>query len=514
MATFKSLVYILIAYLSIVTFSLVFAQIFRNKKCIKESFNTSALELRSLNSHGKMLTFPYYQDLSLNAAQRAQPDNSVTSVLPGKCALVNTNRNNQSLNNSLSIVHENNLVYVLKKSCIALRAFNPRLTNNNTTLTLTFSLDSPDDVTNLTRFILVQPLFVEFNMNTMYSVAYIPRFTNRNWNTSTPFVYQNFNTSRTLDISFDIALPKSEGWCDRSFDYSRLSSAVQLSPGDFTHLISSTDRHVHMNIYYIDPDAGSSFQSTGRTFKPVTSPNDTSVTIFDRNFSNWSRDASRLPVFEFMNNISLSYHNLRMPILTYSIIMRMDQKLTPGTRQDIVQCNMQNLSNIPISCQSFNLWGLTVVHVNNNVFELLLRTEDGNQCGSRNTDLSPPVSIRIPYVSTGTDIHVTFTITANEKRLYAEWQDLSSGNISKLFVFGTVFTPYSSLPYNVCRDERRWNRDLVPRTTNYISTIFTSRNTPRPKLDNIVITYQKPIVSSVSSVTLGHVNYLRQVNDV
>lgn len=508
-----AILYVLIAYLGVTTFALIFVQVIRRRKTkpVEGFFSTTAMELRSLDVYGRRLVFPYHANVrpAFNAAERARADLTTTSLPPGKCALINTSgAASQALDPSFAVVTERGLAYTLRRACLALRAVNPRLSNNNRSLTLTFPMQHSDDVNNVMRFLLLQPLFVEFNMNTMYTVAYAPRYGFANVS-SHAVKGRRLHTS--VDVVFDVLLPKSNGGCDVAFDYRNARSAVQLT--DTRNLFDKGN--VHLSVYYIDPDVGSSFQDTGRTLRIAVPPETTSVTVFDPAYRSFAGDIRRLTTYEFMNNVALMYHNFVPPTFTFKLVLRMSTKLTQGSTQTIVQCNMDTALDgaaFPRSCSDFNLWGLSARYVNDDMFDLVAQTDDGRACGAA-PSRSPNAVVRLPYLSSGAEHTVLVTLAPNEKRLYAEWQDVAVGNLAKSWALGLGSAPYGPLPSDACVAARGWDRDATPSQINHLCGIFARRNlTPRPRLGAIALQYARTAVARIESVTLGHVNLLRQIN--
>jgi hypothetical protein len=495
------LVYVIIFLIVLLTINS-----FLSPTVAKELFTVDdSLPLLAFRRWGRNLVFPYHgSNTVFTASQRAIIDSSLTSTPNGKCG-VSTIYGRQ-LNDSFAIIHEDGIFYTLKKSCIALNMVRYRFENNGNTLVLSLALDTKENIENLSRFLLTDPLFVEFSFGPFVSLAYIP-------NTGRQFTFSNalnynlpnvFNTDQTIDIRFDVAVHYNQGDCDRAFNYR------SYSPNQYfvteQKMRSIGDGLIHMWVYYTD-ELATNFQKTGRDLPPFAiqpyGPN--RMTLFDKDFKNLANDPYQVERYEFMNMFAVMYHNYLTPVLTFTFNMVCDTDMRAwvnwGSFQLIKAYVDTNYMGGNSPCAN-NIMQITLTG-QSDYFELALTVGDNGDCGY-NTYFAPPVFLKLPYLSPNTELSVTVTIGHNQKHMYVQWTDINSGDIGKKFAYAKASQPFGNSPFDACQymDPDRY------RETNHMTRLFSSKNFGnRFPLGSAYVEWDRSFVRNEISASLGYKNY-------
>ncbi len=493
---------------------------------VKEMFAANdSLPIKVLNICGRELIFPYYgTNNKFTAGQRAKVDDSLTTVPPGKCALANLGDLTNSINESFSILTENSVFYTLKKSCMALNLVNYRLENNGDTIICSFALDTPQNFENVARFLLVNPLFVEFSFGDKSSYGYIvtptrPDSTQGNSlyfsnSPDTPFVnYHSHSGKKFIFIRFDRAVALDDGNCDKPFNYKVLSpSQVKATAENLdSAIIGNNGGLLNMWVYYLD-DLSTNFQKTGKDL-PIKSVNTQDIVIFDKNFKNMSKDPYKVSEYEFMNNIASMYYNYVIPIFNFTFDMSLTTDMydrVKNNKYTLMRCYMDNdYMNGPEQCRN-NIFAIDLdpnPFETPSVFILSIIVGDRDGCGYT-TQRSPVLNLQLPYLTPGNKIKVTVTLGPNQKYAYAQWTDINSGDLGKKISYAKIISCFNNPPFNVCGYEANINNAL--RDINDFTKIFSSKTlSPRPNLENIHLVFNESgykFVNNITSFGIGYKN--------
>lgn len=480
---------------------------------VKEYFvNDEALPIKLFNSMGRNLSFPYFGNNNIfTASQRAKIDpNKVITYPNGKCKL-----NNSLLNNSYAIVTEDLLLYNLIKSCMALNIKKYRFENNKNTLIISFDIALAQNLENISKFLLINPLFIEFNFGNTSSIAYVINtnpiyFSNA---LDIPFnKYISHTNTSYIELKFDIAVPLASGDCDNSFNYQTFSSNQNIVTDDQMN-IALKDGLLNIWVYYLD-ELTDNHQYIGRTL-PINNNNET-ITLFKKNYIDISNDPYMVSTYEFMNNIALMYYNFIMPVFTISFDIIITNDMFQGIKnniQELMKCSMTNNFGGTSGCQNnifavrlypWRTQGIETEEDTNNsvIYTLAILTGDDNNCGF-NTHNSPVLWLQLPWLNPNNRIRITLTIGPNQKYAYAQWLDINKGNIGKQIVYAKTITNFVNSPSDICNYP-----DFNISNTNNLTRLFTSKTlNPRPPLEDINLYSNKKFVTNINSFSLGYINF-------
>ncbi len=493
---------------------------------VKEMFTVNdSLPIKVLSICGRELIFPYYgNNNKFTAAQRALIDDTVSTTPYGSCKLTKFGDLSNSINESFSIVSENAMFYTLKKSCMALNLVNYRFDNNGDTIIASFALNTPANFENVARFLLLNPLFVEFSFGDASTYAYIvtptkPDSSQGNslyFSNSPDIPFQNYhshNNNKTIFIRFDRAVALESGNCDKPFNYKDLAPLqVKATANNLDSIVSQNGGgQLNMWVYYLD-DLATNFQKTGRDL-PIVSDGNGPLTIFDMNYKNMSRDPYRVCEYSFMNNIAMMYYNYVIPIFncTFDMELTMDMyNAVKGNKYNLIKCYMDNdYMSGPEDCKN-NIFAIDLdpnPFDNSSLFMLSLIVGDTDGCGYT-TSKSPVLNLQLPYLTKDNKIRITIVIGPNQKYIYAQWSDINSGDLGKNIAYGKIISCFNNPPFDVCSYESNINDSL--REINNFTRMFSSKKIkPRPELSNIYLKYNSSgykFVNKVLSFGLGYKN--------
>ena len=490
---------------------------------VKEYFDqgNDSLPLNIMNDYGRNIVFPYFGSRNiLTATQRAVLDNTSLKTTPaGKCMLTQTQG---VLNPSFAIVHEDALFYTLKKSSVALNLQGYELIDGTNSFYLWFSNKNPLDRDNFAKFILSNPLFVEFSINNNLSVAYTIDTGGFIFSTS-PSI-KNYNQYGKCINNECIALkftrtsnPNSSCDQNNAFNYKDYSPSQKLvSESDLRSIQQNKflrDGLLNMWVYYLD-ELSSNFQSTGRSL-PITNPRistqHNTITVFDTGFKRWVSNPYEVDMYEFMNNIALMYYNFIIPVITISfdicitIDMFNDNNIKGNSPYNLIICSMNNGYGGTNGCQN-NLFAVQLVinQTNSSTYALNFLTGDANDCGF-NAPKSRHLNINLPWLSSNNNINITATFGPNQKHVFATWKDINSGDIGKKMLYAKNINNYRNPLEDPCG-----YRSIEMTNTNNATRLFSAKNlNPRPALQNINLTCPnnpRQFVQAINEVTLGYVN--------
>lgn len=456
---------------------------------------------------GRDLIFPYLGNSNLTAAERASYDVNMTTMPAGKCPFP---LEAKTLDDSFAVVKENGIYYTLKKACMALTVKNYRFDNNELMITVTFPISTPENIDNMAKFLLINPLFVEFVKGMNNSIAYIPQPYRSNY-TDRGFYFTNssgytetwakgFNPP-TMDIKFRVAVPIGKGTCDATFDYKPYTSKkYQLKRQDMDTI--KKDGIVNMWVYYLD-DLNSSFQTTNRNL-PIEISSQGNVVVFDKNFKESSNDPYKTNSYNFMNTIYNMYNTFTVPIFTFSFDFIMTKSLKDNLEKVLLlKCWVSNNFYGGWAPCNNNVMQITSSSLED-FLELQFSIGDGSDCGYR-TWFSPPATLWLPWLTTGTVVNITATFGINQKHIYAQWKDVNGGDSGKKFAYAKSLQNFFDPPFDTCT---KYDDDSHREINNFTKIFGSKKFTPqtRPKLENIYLNWNTDVVRSITGVSLGYEN--------
>lgn len=469
--------------------------------------------LKSINICGRNIVFPYFSRNAFTASQRSLPDYETVKTNPvANCRI---DKINGIVNESHSIVHENSLFYNLKNSCMAFRTKGAQVANR--AVTINFLVDSTDNLSNFSKLLLLNPLYVEFVLDEYTtSVAYrclniSPTFTNkkelRDYGESLPMLFYPVPK-----------LNNASNNCDSAFDYESLSKSQREITSNDLERMFKYNNVINMKVYYLDT-LSSSFQNIGRALKLVYSESG-AVNIFEADYQKYFQDKYATNIYEFMNNVALMYTNYVYPVFTFKFdinVTKQHHYHTPGEAKDLfAKIFMDNDTGLYNFCtntldtssskNNLNILGLAIDGIDQQYYNLIAFTGTTNYCnlGAKNN-----VVVKLPYLSLNNYVTVVVTVTPTEKIVLAKWSDISEGNVSPSFSYAKVSDCGDSSSYSTCLQKRQ-EPTSTPAANSSLLNLFTSTADNRAPLSNIRFHYNKNIVKGVDSCTLGYVNLLKE----
>jgi hypothetical protein len=467
--------------------------------------------LKSINLCGRNIVFPYFSRNNFTASQRSLTDNNMTKTFPdGKCTI---NTTNGIVDESHSIVHENSLFYNLKNSCLGLRMTTYDIKENGKKVNITFAANTSVDINNLATLILLNPLYVEFSINTeRTSSAY--RISNdllqpndKSW------VFSNQNNIKEYTIPFESVSNLDRGSCDKPFNYKEYSpKQTLLGNSDLNNIKLYENNVLSIKAFYLDK-MPTSFQNIGRSLN-LKYNKEGSINIFEKDYQKYYQDSYSTQLYEFMNTIALMYTNYVYPILTFNFtinVTNVNKQSLANNNLLICKVYMNNNIGKYQYCSSLtdelkgalnnNIFSAIISGVDDNYYQMSIIIGANNQCNltGRNN-----LSFRLPYLTDNNNIDITATISPNEKIVLAKWSNINSGNIGKQFVFAKKNECVLNTSYDVCIKNKQ---DSV--VSNSLYDLFT-KNTgnSRNPLENIVMNYSTVYVKDIKSCTIGYTNLL------
>lgn len=475
---------------------------------IRENFAEvdKELPMKSINLCGRNIVFPYFSRNNFTASQRAMNDSIIaSSIPPGKCRI---DAVNGIVDESHSIVHENSLFYNLKYSCLAFRIDNYQI-YNGTDVHLTFKTNTINDIQNITNLLLLDPLYIEFGINSeRTSRAYRLVYNNNFWFTNSDNIRQYNNTYGPLVFK----LIEEKGSCDKTFSYAQYSPKnIPITVTDLNTMKRYDNGILNMKVYYLDK-LYSSFQNIGRKIKTVYNPQGL-INVFEKDYNKYFSDSYSTQLYEFMNNIALMYTNYVYPVFTFNFSINLTTANINNTRSDnsvIWKVYMNNnigrydyCDSSDIGMNTNNILSASVIKVGNpRLYYLNFYTGAGNNCKTYGN-----LQIYLPYLTANNYINITVTVSPNEKVVLAQWQDVNSGDVSKKYVFAKQ-KYCSASSYDVCTQNKE--NDNV--SSNLYDLFTKNTGNSRSPLENIIMNYDTNFVKDVQSCSLGYVNLLNEFN--
>lgn len=516
-------IYVLVLLLIIVILCVTLYSFVKIEHYLDSNITVSApvsndkLPLNIIKLTGRDISFPYYGENSMfTASQRALLDTSISTNPNGKCYQMLPSTG--VLDSSYSIVMENNIYYILKKSCMNLKIEKISIANNGSII-IRFTKKKGVDVENLTKFLLVNPLFVEFTSENFVSVAYILHSSNVEANTST-ITIDNIST-KPLELQFDVTTPLRPD-CDSAFDYASYSpKQKQVTKEDIQSGRIGSNKSVNMWVYYLD-NMNISFQKIGLDFPTPVQLDKTQLVLFRKDYESLSNDPKQVKLYEFMKNIAIKYKIGDVPVLNYSFNILVNKptatnpttggisltstKYGKGKYFQLLRVFMNNgyyAGNGP--CNNNML--ITTLVLYDNVFSILVgvgdkdNDDDIGDCGFVN-DKSPPALLTLPYASDNTTFNVTVTIGPKQKYIYVQWFDLNSG---KKCAFTNTTKYLTSLPLNSCGDYE----DNSISEANVMTRMFASKDSKfiKKPLEDIFLVADTDFVTDINAIYFGYPNF-------
>lgn len=446
----------------------------------KELFAEEATPIPSLNICGRNLVFPYFAREKYNTARRADYSSYINTSRPGNCQV-----KLDKLPSNYSIVVENSLFYKLDSICLAFSYLSYRFENSR--LFIKFSLGSKNDLGNLLYLLLLNPLFMEFNVDAnTSSIAYVPSSFNN-------IYYRTQYMGNSLELMFD---PINPG-CDDLFKYENKTAVTSKQ-------MMKSPMIINMKAYYLD-DVPTSLQASGLIL-PLKYNTSGSQTLFDTNYVNFYNNKDLQSQYNFMNNISLMYANFTYPVFTLRFRLKIQKDLvTPNTTTMLLKIYMDNsygTYDYTSDCASVkdNIGGM-----NNNICSIAI-TDAGTgeykivffhgKMKNDNTfacDVLNPANAMIffPYEDANKNIDIIYTFSPLENIVYAKWEN--SCQYRKI----TLCNP----AVDTCKASK-------PVPNSLLSTMFTNQN--RPRLANILMKYDTNFVKDTKTFELGYTNILKE----
>ena len=248
---------------------------------------------------GRKLKFNSMNNNSELASTRAIAGDINLSTCNTKSSIAQTD-------DAASIVHENYMYYTLRKACIPMTISKATIASDGKA-TLEFPKQSQEDMRILCLFILLNPMFVEFNVGQdKTSVAYFPDISN----------LQNFfslDTQGTLAMSFVPVTKLTFFNYDNDSRYKTLSTVL---------LGAQYPLSINASVYYLDATINSA-QNLGRSIDVTYNKQNPSVRVFDKGYTSMSTDKSKSKEYEFYNNIAIFFKNYVAPIFTFKYSVKL-----------------------------------------------------------------------------------------------------------------------------------------------------------------------------------------------
>ncbi len=498
---------------------------------VKETFasGNNALPLKLFQTCGRNLAFTKNASMTnIIASERAMDDTVLAKSDPlGQCNIPSSKVNLEA--DSAAII-EDGIYYNLKRSCLGLAFKSFRFSNSNKTIIFTLDLSNSVNVDNFTKFLLLNPLYVEFSFGSFLSRAYTvfkPKeyyFSNA---LNVPFTSLSFPSgdNKTLELRFDVASDSSSQYCDTNFNYGAYADlqkaldATIMQP--FTQALTArpgVSQMVNILTYYVDDR--DNFQDSSMSFPIPSHVNKNRIQVFDKNFKKiYNTAGPDYKLYNFMNNIEFMYNNYISPVFTiaFDISITKDMIASDVARQGeftLLKCFMDNNYGMTGASCANNMFAVIFrpIIANNDIYTLEITTGDGNDCGY-NSQKSPSVKLQLPWLSAGVRTRIVATIAANQKHVVASWYDHLGGDNGRRLVFGSSLQCQNNAPFNACTNTKNKNEVANNMSRMFSSQPFDNGKTPRPRLENIFVDFSS-YVNEIVSFDLGYINLLRKYSNI
>ena len=525
---------------------------------LKEYFGQNTLPLKSLNVCGRHIIFPNQISSSSLASSRATYSSIGTTDPLGVC--VNSGSNTK-IDSSFAIVTEHSIYYTLQKLCLGLRFMNGNVDSTGNVY-ITFTHDSVSDMNNISLLMMLNPLFVEFSPTStkstkaymvsyhtvnaafsavqnsfdntgnfsyspMYSSSFVPTAQNSSGNDNDfDMSYASHvsvvNSQKTLTLKF---VPMSNTSCDTPFNYSGQS---QLQQSDMDAMMTSGV--VNLSAFYID-QIDTSYQKPSLS---MSLPYDLSQNQLSKTYVFWSdyendtssRRSTQLTDSQkkFMNNIRIMFANYISPVFTVTFDINITKALFAQSNggpvtfmtmyvdnglNEFQTCAWNNISGGKNNCNVFSITAAQYPS-SQNFYYLFVTTSTtvSNQYGCSGSNSSvDTLNVQVPFNSLNQNTRLVLTVTPAEKILYAECFSTATSS-KKILLSRSKNCPVSQQSYDICQDNA--GTGPISNVANDFATIFTQKNRQvGSQLNDIVLSYNKTVVTQTESILLGYQNFYR-----
>jgi len=511
------LLYILIVvnlFISMILYYPKYPNIINYKQIDHYTSNSFTIPL-PFNYLGKKLVFTSFGDLKCLASERANYNSYIISEPVGKCI----NSIVPNWNSALSIVKDEPFYYIFAKCCLSISISLYEI--NGDLLTLYFPIDNKGrNIKNITAFILLNPLYVEFCIDSKKTCGYLI-------DTNLLNLQSNYN-------EFQITFKKinSISSCNNSlFNYDNTINPAITPKNDLISSIpqKNNERIINMLVYYLDDNNYGNFQNIGKILpippnlnKKIPNKNVSTLELFDKKYTrtrntntntNTSKNIINISRYEFNNNLSLIYHNYLNPVFTISFnLFNVNNKTSINS--PLLICNNLGLSDTQLNIDtSTNLFSVILTKYklysdkNQNQKFPMVNLEIQVNSNTNNKDNVKPLIIENIYTTS------TITITVTPNQIYALGYWYYGSNNTKLFSYGKSISYLNKnsthAPDNLCDINSDNFKDIS--NTNNLAKLFIKKNNNRISLDNLYINYNNQYVS-LNEIKLGYVNYYNILN--
>jgi hypothetical protein len=479
---------------------------------LREQF-AEMIELLPLNevSCGRKLKFKKFPDLNLTASERAS--DGINGGASFSCPI-----NSQvSTNKEYSEIEENFISYHLYKSCISLmfnqNALVPALDamkSSDNSVTYSFRNTTDSDMQALTYMFLLNPLYVEFNK----SEPYVPDYTLTNFFTNVPrdmFKQMTHVKRDPMQLRFKKLISNPSMKNNRTFQIIQSTTNAPTGSSD-TSLRSNLRKLVADNsdkqASYFDPiykplpirlyylEESGEKQITQHYLNLKYEPVKKTTNLFVKNYGTKYADTS--DEFGFMNKIFLMMTNKQSITLTLGFSINVNNVLLiPNEKREVMRLSMDHdkIGAISTCNNGYNMISsastvsnmmsvfLETTPTFPETFRLLFTTSVERNCNANPNELTNNLQIELPYMKDANAlIHIAVTVSPVEKIVVAKWDN-------KYFVIKR--TPSCS------------------RTNNFQTLIQNSQ-----EINDIKLSYDTSFVKKLDAARIGHVNYLKMLEQM
>lgn len=348
-------------------------------------FNISKIEnfqepiyINSLASCGRKLIYPYYRSMNLFVSDRALTDNSNNSL-----CYYDINNNND---NNYALVKDDFIDYYIKKKCYTLTNISSYNINNDI---ITFTIKAHNKM-EILNFLLLHPLFIEFNFNNDISLPYL--FLNKD------NIINYSSNMKTINLYFGLIKNQNDG----------MSFNMKKKPIENSFLKGKNS--IDIWVYYTDKIKNDSNYISSKIIQNIYSPTGTSM---------------------FMETIRKYYKNNIIPPFTINLIINLKEKIEKKLIVKMLITNGYHKSGKD-NCDN-NIFSLMFDNKQNT---LSLIQGNRNGCGYDNS-----LTLKIPL----TVLNITLTISNNQTIMFIYWNDK---NLDKQFIYVKKMTCVDYNTYN------------------------------------------------------------------
>lgn len=389
---------------------------------------------------GRNLVFPYYTNLNKSISKRSLVDNTIIPTISSNCFYSDDNINDSNL----ALVSENFINHYFKKSCYTLKFDSFKINKNQVSLTL--NTKSLNDKENILKFLLLNPVFIEFCYQDSVSQAYLLSSTSKD------------------SISFDSFMNQLK------LKFNRITNNHDSIIFDFTKKKIDSNYFKNKNtisiwVYYTDK------------IKDETNY----LNVNNLNINSWD-DYKYINVYDersqspFENNILKFYNNNITPVFTTNLVIDLNEK--PESKL-IAKMFVDNAYYVAGKDNCDN--NIFSIMFDDKSSKLHLLTGDRKDCGYTNS-----ISFKVPLSS----INMTFSIGPNQRNAYMFWND---EKLNKQFIY---LRKWKCLDISGKYSHTNSNDDDF-------NTIFTSTNKDLYPLNTIKLLFSSG-VKNINKIEMGY----------